>query len=68
MKNIITQENNWKIHKLVDEGAETERWESLEEKEGTLLEVLNDIYLNYPDLILGVEIKTVNNNKITQFN
>lgn len=66
--NTITQENNWNIFKLVDENQETERWEFLETKEGTLLEVLNDIYFNYPDLILGVEIKTINNNQIVKFN
>lgn len=68
MTNTITQENNWNIFKLVDENEATERWEFLETKEGTLLEVLSDIYLNYPDLILGIEIKTINNNQIVKFN
>lgn len=66
--NTITQENNWNIFKLVDENESTERWEFLETKEGTLVEVLSDIYLNYPELILGVEIKTINNNQIVKFN
>jgi len=68
MKNTITQENKWKIHQLIDEGTETERWESLTTKEGTLLEALHSSYLDYPNLVLGFEIKTVNNNKIVQFN
>jgi hypothetical protein len=68
MTNTIIQENNWNIFKLVNENEATERWEFLEQKEGTLLEVLNDIYLNYPELILGVEIKTINNNQIIKFN
>lgn len=68
MKNTITQESNWNIHQLIDEGTETERWEFLETKEGILVEALHSIYLDYPNLILGIEIKTVNNNQIVKFN
>ena len=68
MKNIIIQENNWNIFKLIDIGTNAERWEFLEKKEGTLLDSLNTIYLDYPDLILGIEIKTINNNQIVKFN
>jgi hypothetical protein len=68
MKNIITQENNWNIFKLIDIGTNAERWEFLEQKQGSLLDSLNEIYLNYPDLILGIEIKTLNNNQIVKFN
>ena len=68
MKNIITQENNWNIFELVDENKETERWKFLEQKEGTLLNALNAIYLEHPTSILGIEIKTINNNQIIKFN
>jgi len=68
MKHIIIQENNWNIFKLVDVGQNTERWEFLEQKEGSLVDSLTAIYLQYPDLILGIEIKTLNNNQIVKFN
>jgi hypothetical protein len=68
MKNTIIQDNNWNIFKLVDIATNAERWEFLETKQGSLLDSLNAIYLNYPNLILGIEIKTLNNNQIVKFN
>jgi len=68
MKNIIIQENNWNIFKLVGIETNTERWEFLEQKQGSLLDSLNAIYIDYPNLILGIEIKTLNNNQIIKFN
>jgi hypothetical protein len=68
MKNTIVQENNWNIFKLIDIGTNAERWEFLEQKRGSLLDSLNAIYLEYPNSILGIEIKTLNNNQIVKFN
>lgn len=68
MNNQVIQENNWNIFKLVDVDQSSERWEFIEVKTGTLIDCLNSIYDQHPDLVLGVEIKTINNNQIVKFN
>ena len=76
MKNIIIQENNWKIFKF------TEKWDSLEEVvfEKSVIDALGDdravkslnlcleaMYKKYPNTVLGIEIKTITTNQIVKF-
>jgi hypothetical protein len=83
MKHTITQINNWKIHKLIDIGTSSERWNALDEivfdqsiingfgsediAVKSLSLCLKTIYEKYPDIVLGVEIGTLNNNQIVKF-
>ena len=82
MKNIIIQENNWKIHKLIDIGTSSERWHSLEQVvfEKSVIDALGDdravkslnlcleaMYKKYPNTVLGIEIQTITNNQIVSF-
>lgn len=82
MKNIIIQENNWKIHKLIDIGTSSERWDFLEQVvfEKSVIDGLGDnravkslnlcleaMHKKYPNIVLGVEIKTINTNQIVSF-
>jgi len=88
MKNIILQNNNWNIFKLIDVGTSSERWDFLEQvvlenvskltldgKPLTdeqyarlcLSKCLEIVHKKYPNIILGIEIKTVNTNQIVSF-
>lgn len=82
MKNTIKQENNWKIHKLIDVGTSLERWQFLElfVLEKSFIDGFGDnravkslnlclevMHRKYPNIILGVEIQTMNNNQIVKY-
>jgi hypothetical protein len=82
MKNTIIQENNWKIHKLIDIGTSSERWHPLEQVvfEESVIDGLGDnravkslnlcleaMHKKYPNIVLGIEIQTINNNQIVKY-
>lgn len=80
--NTIIQENHWKIHNLINVGTKTERWHSLEQVvfEKSVIDGLGDnravkslnlclaaMHKKYPNIVLGVEIQTINNNQIVKY-
>jgi len=80
--NTIIQENYWKIHNLINVGTKTERWEFLEQVvfEKSVIDGLGDnravkslnlcleaMHKKYPNIVLGVEIQTINNNQIVKY-
>lgn len=78
MKNTITQKNNWKIHQVVDKGNENERVQSLdtiflENIEGLTPEdclqlCLEEVDKRHPNINIAIEIGTLKNNEIVEFN